>query len=101
MTRDELREKVARDICCEIMGIEYDLMPESTTYLDRKTNPEASILDKQEAREISDLILDTIFAELKKPTEDMMKTIGATSVQRLVWQKMLAASPLAPEGGKD
>lgn len=56
-----------------------------------------NILTNGSDADIYEEILDTIFAALKEPTEEMMKTIGATSVQRLVWHKMLSASPLAPK----
>lgn len=83
MTRDELREKVAQSIC-------YSDMYEDVFDVLSADQKEQFICN-------ADAALDTIFAALKEPTEEMMKTIGATSVQRLVWHKMLSASPLAPK----
>lgn len=80
MTRHELLHQVA----LAIMGIDTQQKTPMPHHLQYAEN-----------------VLSTIFDALKEPTEDMMKTIGATSVQRSVWQKMLAASPLAPEGGRD
>lgn len=77
MTHEELIEKVASIISAPTF--QYDL--HYIVGLNKKTEH----------------IIYTILTALQDPTEDMMKTIGATSVQRLVWQKMLAASPLAGE----
>ena len=106
---EELIEKVARVLCREVMGIEYDAMSESASYLERKSNTEAAILDKQEAREISSLIVSTILTALKEPTDEMViaagKAWGITVTSNEYenmedeWRLMLAASPLAPEGG--
>lgn len=72
MTRDEM-----------IGAISHAIVVGESNYIPSKVTAEA--------------ILNTILAALKEPTEEMMNTIGATSIQRLVWQAMLSASPLAPK----
>jgi len=89
MTRDEMIEKVAESIYRDRNGAgckHWNRLPNSHRH--------PYLQDAKSA-------IDTIFAALQDPTEEMMRAIGATSVQRLVWQAMLAASPLAPEGGRD
>ncbi len=61
--------------------------------------------DKQLISE-TNLIADTIFAALKEPTLAMYKSAhghyeGEVYLPHGLWQAMLAASPLAPEGGRD
>lgn len=53
---------------------------------------------------MADEVIDAIYKSIEWPTEQMNDVGGNLSdigVPSMVWQAMLAASPLAPEGGKD
>lgn len=85
MTRDELREKVAKS-----MGDMYVVIPENY-------------------KSLADAAIDTIFAALKDTTKEMdMAAYESEGVgyfgenytfiePEYVWQSMLSASPLAPK----
>ncbi|MBX8825283.1 hypothetical protein [Ochrobactrum sp. SFR4] len=105
MTRDELLIEAAKLINPHPFKSYDDLK----SYCLSKGDTESAAYECAEGmhgRDCSELIntagkiCDLLFHALKEPTEEMMKAIGATSVQRRVWQSMLAASPLAPEGGR-
>lgn len=83
MTHEELIEKVARDIC------QSDMIDD--IFDEMSSSQKVQYLFSAKAA------ISTILSALQEPTEEMMKTVGATSIQRLVWQAMLSASPLAPK----
>lgn len=100
MTRDELIEKVARSIC-------------KFTYGDDNDDVWHTFTDEAIAA------IDTVFASMKEPSE-IMSIAGCKADDPLgelvdwngdncttreavntVWQAMISASPLAPEGGRE
>lgn len=115
MTRDELREKVARAIL-----IERFFETDRHNYVD--VDEFWQLLDddhKYDASNEADAVLDTIFAALKEPTDEMSDA-GVKSdvllsaiidwqgsytpkedVASDIWELMLSASPLAPKGKEE
>lgn len=87
MTRDELREKVARAICYSDMN--DDVFDELFAY------------QKEQFICNADAAIDTIFAALKEPTEEMIDAFfeqqSGDEEPTKSWELMLSASPLAPE----
>ena len=81
MTRDELREKM--------FYIVKGISNQSST---------CGGFDDYECKEEAENILDTILTALQEPTEEMLHAVSPINGNR-VWQAILAASPLAPEGG--
>lgn len=94
MTREELIEKVAISIH-ETMWANVDF--------DRLHGQQ-----KKHLRKEAEIAVNTIFAALKEPTEEMIdayfnNSLAATTMAGICandWQSMLAASPLAPEEKK-
>lgn len=88
MTRNELREKVARAICYSDMN--EDVFDALSAY------------QKEQFTCNAEAALDTIFAALKEPTEDMTVN-GYVHCYKpsQTWQAMLSASPLAPKGKEE
>lgn len=91
MTRDELREKVARAICYTLPG--------TGNIDDHFTNEHTRELWVN----LADAAIDTIFAALKEPTHDMCMAYYNTTLNDSAstdWQAMLSASSLAPSKEK-
>lgn len=86
MTRDELREKVARAICYSDMN--EDVFDALSAY------------QKEQFICNADAAIDTIFAALKEPTEEMETAAIDAGDDDCLWQAMLSASPLAPSKEK-
>lgn len=96
-----LIEKIAEILCTECEGVSYASLPENVKYLECRANGGRAIADKDSARVIARLIMAEIYAELKNPNNEMIVN-GYVHCYKpsSTWQAMLAASPIAPEGGK-